>query len=76
MLYAVLDETDPQLVQIIEQVSKGEEVIVMRGTTPIAKFVPVSAETPVPHQLGLNIAENKRIGTSDDADPLAMSELG
>lgn len=74
MLYAILDETDPQVVQIIEQVSKGEEVIVMRGTTPIAKFVPVPADTPIPDQIKIGNAKDKRIYTSDDFDASATSE--
>ena len=68
MLYAILDETDRQLAQILEQVSRGEEVVVMRGTIPIAKFVPVPAGTPLPPQISLSSAEQNLTHTDDDCD--------
>lgn len=68
MLYAILDETDPQFVQIIEQVSRGEEVIVMRGTTPVAKFVPVTTEEPKALRPGFGSGKYALIYMADDFD--------
>ncbi len=42
----MLEDADSQLARLVEQASRGEEVIILRGSTPVAKIVPLSEEKP------------------------------
>lgn len=63
-----LEDAASRFTQIIEQVSKGEEVVVVRGTTPIAKIVPILTEASEPRKGGFGSAKDKLIYMADDFD--------
>lgn len=41
-----------QLSRLIEAVEAGEEIIIARAGTPVARLVPISPASPVERQLG------------------------
>lgn len=44
-------EAKKHLSQLLDRVSRGEEIILARGGRPIAKLVPIAAETRRPGRL-------------------------
>ena len=46
MSQVLLEDPTSQLARLVEQVSRGEEVIILRDSTPVAKIVPLSEEKP------------------------------
>ena len=53
MSQVMLEDADSQLAHLVEQASRGEEVIILRGVTPVAKIVLLPEgkldEKPVSH---------------------------
>ena len=68
MSYVTIEDTDSQLAQLVDQASKGEEIVVVRGTTPIAKIVPILMEASEPRRGGFGSAKDKLIYMADDFD--------
>ena len=73
MSQVLLEDAGSRLAQLIDQASQGEEVIIVRDHTPIAKIVPVSAEELEPHQpekrkSGFGNAKDVLIYMADDFD--------
>jgi len=46
MSQVMLEDPTSQLARLVEQASRGEEVIILRDSTPVAKIVPLSEENP------------------------------
>lgn len=46
MSQVLLEDPNSQLARLVEQVSRGEEVIILRDSTPVAKIVPLPEEKP------------------------------
>ena len=46
MPVVTIEEAATQLSTLIEQAGRGEEVIIMRGRTPVARLLPYSPEQP------------------------------
>jgi prevent-host-death family protein len=46
MATVTIHKAKTHLSQLIEQVERGEEVIIARGKTPVVRLVPYAAEQP------------------------------
>jgi antitoxin (DNA-binding transcriptional repressor) of toxin-antitoxin stability system len=46
MPVVTIEEAATQLSTLIEQAGRGEEVIIMRGRTPVARLLPYTPEQP------------------------------
>ena len=46
MISVTIDEAKSQLSKLIEQVERGEEVVIARGKEPVARLVPYAHERP------------------------------
>ena len=46
MSQITLEDASSQLARLADQASRGEEVILLRDTTPVAKIVPVPEDKP------------------------------
>jgi prevent-host-death family protein len=46
MTSVTIDEAKTQLAKLIEQVERGEEVIIMRDNKPVARLVPFFQQRP------------------------------
>ena len=44
MSQVMLEDTEGQLARLIQQVSQGEEVVIVRDSKPVAKLIPVPKE--------------------------------
>jgi prevent-host-death family protein len=67
-----MHEAKTTLSQLVEMVERGEEVVIARAGTPVAKLVPV-VEVKKPRVLG---ALKGKIWMSDDFDaPMSEEEL-
>lgn len=66
MTYVKIEDADSRFAQLVDQVTKGEEVVVTRGTTPIAKLVPMPSEAVGPRKGGFGSAKDKLIYMADD----------
>ncbi len=65
MSTVLLEDADSQLAQLVQQASNGEEVIIVRDSTPIAKLVPLPQDKPVSH---FGNAKDILIYMADDFD--------
>jgi prevent-host-death family protein len=61
-----------QLSKLVEAAERGEEVILARGNTPVAKIVPIAA-TPKPFVYGI-LADVLK-GPMPDFEPMSDEEL-
>lgn len=68
MSYVTIEDAHSQLAQLVDQVSKGEEVIVVRDDKPIAKLVPLPAEEPKPKRPGFGSGKDDILYMADDFD--------
>ena len=60
MTYAIsLEEAQARYIALVEQAAKGDEIVLLRGTTPIARVVPPAPETPKPAQRGIQFGMGK-----------------
>ncbi len=74
MSQVMLEDTNSQLARLVEQASRGEEVIILRDATPVAKIVPLPEEKPVSH---FGNAKDVLIYMADDFDaPLEVPATG
>lgn len=65
MSQVMLEDTNSQLARLVEQARRGEEIIILRGSTPVAKIVPLPEEKPVSH---FGNAKDILIYMADDFD--------
>lgn len=69
MSQVMLEEAASQLPELIDQARNGEEVIIVRGTTPIARIVSIPAEEePKTKRSGYGSAKDKILYMADDFD--------
>lgn len=68
MSYVTIEDAHSQLAQLVEQVSKGEEVIVVRDHAAVAKIVPMPVAASEPRKSGFGSAKDKLIYMADDFD--------
>ena len=68
MSYVTIEDTDSQLALLVDQASKGEEVIVVRDHAVVAKIVPMPVETDKPVRSGYGNAKDLLIYMADDFD--------
>jgi len=52
----------------VEQASRGEEVIILRDCTPVAKIVPLPEEKPKERQGGFGSGKDDILYMADDFD--------
>jgi prevent-host-death family protein len=67
-----LHKAKTQLSQLIEQVERGEEVVIARGKTPVARLVPYAAEQP---KRGFGSMKGKAWLDESFWEPLPQEEL-
>ncbi len=65
MSTVLLEDADSQLAQLVQQVHSGEEVIIVRDSTPIAQIVPLPPGQPISH---FGNAKDILIYMADDFD--------
>ncbi len=68
MSYVTIEDTNSQLAQLVDQVSNGEEVIIVHDSTTIAKIVPVLTEEPKELCPGFGSGKYALIYMADDFD--------
>lgn len=68
MTYITVEETNSEIAQLVDQVSKGEEIIFVRDHAAIAKIVPIPNEAPAPREGGYGSAKHKILYMADDFD--------
>jgi len=68
MSTVLLEDADSQLAQLLQQATNGEEVIIVRDSTPIAKLVSLPAEEPKPRRSGYGSAKDVILYMADDFD--------
>ena len=68
MSQVMLEEAGSQLAQLIDQANSGEEVIIVRGTTPVAKIVAVPSEEPKNLCPGFGSGKYALVYMADDFD--------
>ena len=66
-------EAKTHLSRILAETAAGEEYIITRGATPVARLIPASAPTPRP-KVGQTL-DRKRPVPPDALRPLAADEL-
>ncbi|MDR5694673.1 MAG: type II toxin-antitoxin system Phd/YefM family antitoxin [Armatimonadota bacterium] len=59
------------LSRLLQRVAAGEEILITRGGTPVARLVPVSAE-PSPRRLGL---DRGKVHIAEDFDAPLPEDL-
>ena len=72
MATITIHKAKTQLSKLIEQAERGEEVIIARGRTPVARLVPYAPERPKP---GFGSMEGKVWLDESFWDPLPEDEL-
>ena len=68
MSTVLLEDTDSQLAQLVRQAASGEEVIIIRDNTAVAKLVPLPAEEPKPRRSGYGSGKDDILYMADDFD--------
>ena len=68
MSQVLLEEAGSQLSHLVDQAQGGEEVIIISGTTPVAKIVPIPTEVPEPRKGGFGSGKYALIYMADDFD--------
>ena len=72
-----IGEAKTHLSKLIHQVEAGTEVIVKRGSKPVAKIVPyVEAQTPKPFPFGKYAKDFKGVELDMFLEPLTDEEMG
>lgn len=64
----MLEDADSQLARLVEQAGRGEEVIILRGSTPVAKIVPLLEEKPEEKKGGFGSGKDDILYMADDFD--------
>jgi prevent-host-death family protein len=72
MTSVTIDEAKTQLATLIEQVERGEEVIITRDEKPVARLVPYVQERP---KRGFGSMRGKALLDESFWDPLPDEEL-
>jgi antitoxin (DNA-binding transcriptional repressor) of toxin-antitoxin stability system len=68
MSTVLLEDADSQLAQLVQQVSNGEEVIIVRDHMPIAKIVPLPEASLKPRRSGYGSGKDDILYMADDFD--------
>ena len=68
MSQVMLESADSQLAHLVEQVRRGEEVIILSDSTLVAKLVPLPEEKPKERQEGFGSGKYVLINMADDFD--------
>ncbi len=68
MSKVMLEDVGSQLARLVEQVRQGEEVIILRDTTPVAKIVPLPEEKTEERQGGFGSGKDDILYMADDFD--------
>lgn len=68
MSQVMLEDTNSQLARLVDQASRGEEVIILRDSTPVAKIVPLPEEKPEERQGGFGSGKDDILYMADDFD--------
>ena len=63
-----------QLSKLVKRVEQGEEIIIARGDTPVARLVPLLPEVSVP-RLGYRVFAGKISGLDTLIEPMTDDEL-
>jgi len=66
MSTVLLEDADSQLAQLVQQVSTGEEVVIVRDHKPVAKLVPYLHEKPI--RSGYGSGKDDILYMADDFD--------
>jgi prevent-host-death family protein len=72
MTTVTIHKAKTQLSKLIEQAEKGEEVIIARGKTPVARLVPYAPELP---QRGFGSMKGRATIGPEFWEPLPKEEL-
>ena len=67
-----LNKAKTQLPELIERVERGEEVIITRGKTPVARLIPYAPEQP---QRGFGSMKGRARLDESFREPLPEEEL-
>lgn len=73
MTTATMHAAKTNLSKLIADAEAGEDVVIMRGSTPVVRLVPIGVDTRGPRMFGA-LAGQVRVDDSFD-DPLLESEL-
>ncbi len=68
MSQVMLENADSQLAHLVEQVRRGEEVIILRDSTPVAKLIPLPEEKSTAAVSHFGNARDDLIYMADDFD--------
>ncbi len=68
MPQVMLEDAVNQLDHWIDQVNRGEEVIITRGSVPVAQIVPVPSEEPKTLRPGFGSDKDDILYMADDFD--------
>lgn len=68
MSYVTIEDAGTQLAQLVDQVSKGEEVIIVRDSKLVAKLVMLPAGEPKPKRPGFGSGKDAILYMADDFD--------
>ncbi len=71
MTYTIsLEEAQTQYVALIEQAANGDEIVLLRGTTPIARIVPPAPTAPktAKRRLYFGMGKGSILSMADDFD--------
>lgn len=65
MSQVLLEDSTSQLARLVDRVRRGEEVVILRDSTPVARLVALPEEKPVSH---FGNAKDSLIYMADDFD--------
>jgi len=68
MSQVLLEDPTSQFARLVEQVSRGEEVIILRDSTPVAKIVPLPGEKLKEKKGGFGSGKDDILYMADDFD--------
>ncbi len=68
MSTVLLEDAAGRLAQLIEQATRGEEVIIVGDNKAVAKLVPLPTEEPKPRRAGFGSGKDAILYMADDFD--------
>jgi prevent-host-death family protein len=72
MSKSTVHQAKTQLSRLIEEAERGEEVVILRGKTPVARIIPVKA---APKRRKLDIMKGAFVVGPEFFEPLSEEEL-
>ncbi len=68
MSQVMLEDVGSQIIQLVQRASSGEDIVIVRDSTPVARITALPEDAPKPKRGGYGSGKDDLIYMADDFD--------